>query len=197
MKRAVLLFFVISLGFILLARYQAEDPSDPVKEEPIKKEEKPVSEEPKRLFITEKTDSFELEFGTGWKTSPNGEKEAAIEGRGPDSIEEGKGVLVVKEAETTTLFSWPADEGQETVKYVEWKDDNHVYIIVGLSQGTVTRGGSLYELNVETGDTKEVVIPDDPKAEVVLVNVEEGTYTLHTYEDENFMNGSIEEIPLP
>ncbi|OKL38093.1 DUF4652 domain-containing protein [Domibacillus mangrovi] len=196
MKRAVLLFFVISLGFMLLARYQAEDP-EPVEEKPIVEDKKPDSEEPNRLFVIEKTDSFELEFGTDWKVSPNGNKEAAIEGRGPGSIEEGNGVLVVKEAETTTLFSWPADEGQETIKYVEWKDDTHVYVIVGLSQGTVTKGGSLYELNVETGDTKEVVILDDPKEEVVLVNVEKGTYTLHTYKDDNFMNGSTEEIPLP
>lgn len=196
MKRGILLFFVISLGFMLLARCQAED-RKPVEEKSIVEDKKSVSEESKALFIMEKTASSDLEFGTEWKKSADGEKEAAIEGRGPDSTEEGEGVLVVKEGETMTLFSWPANEKQETVKYVEWKDNTHVYVIVGFSQGTVTKGGSLYELNVETGDTKELVIPDDPKEEVVLVNVEEGTYTLHTYTDDNFMNGSTKKIPLP
>lgn len=90
----------------------------------------------------------ELEFGTPWKSNANGNMAVAIEGRGPEAIEEGLGFVCLKNNDEVKFLFVDKEDAGISPKYVEWYDnDNFLVYMVG-SYGRVFSGGALYMINV-------------------------------------------------
>ncbi|MFJ7936496.1 DUF4652 domain-containing protein [Sporosarcina sp. NPDC096371] len=157
-------------------------------------EEKSVS-----LFERKVETNYEAQFHSGWKKSPDGLKQSTIDGKGETADEEGEAALVVDYPNTNEFVIYTLKDNihrQNTPKYVEWIDDNRLFVIVGLSYGTVTRGGQLYEMNIKENTT--IPVFEDLKQNEEIMSIKANgdgsfTYQKHVYDDEIFAVGHIEE----
>ncbi|CAG7838829.1 hypothetical protein Z959_07155 [Clostridium novyi B str. ATCC 27606] len=119
-----------------------------------------------RKKINEKT---EPKFSTSWKKSSK--VSACIEGKGPDAEEEGVGEIYIKNLKNKEMWSLNLFQKQQkdTPKYIEWFDDNNLMVIIGNAHGTVSQGGNLYKLDINTGETTEIYNTKDKKKQVLSV----------------------------
>lgn len=144
-------------------------------------------------------DSYQPDFHTGWKDSPDKSKKATVDGRGEDSIEEGYGTLVIRNGESDRLITLASKENQLTIKSAEWIDDDRLFLIVGMAYGTVSKGGQLYEVKLDDLSARKV-FPDLSENEEItsILNNGNGTfaYGVHTYTDDNFNEGYTEQKGL-
>jgi len=126
-----------------------------------------------------------------WIWSPNGEKQVMIEGIGEF---EATGTIVLKEQSSKSMSNIDFNHGNQwTAKEIEWYDDNSVLTTIGLVHGTVTRGGDLYHLNLDTLELTPIIeLPS--KEEVVGFSIEDNqvTYEVHIYEDDQMSKGYME-----
>ena len=126
-----------------------------------------------------------------WIPSPNGEKQVMIEGLGEF---EATGTIVLKELGSELMTNFDFNHGNQwTAKKIDWYDDHSVLSTIGLVHGTVTRGGDLYHLNLNTLELTPIVeLP--AKEEVVDFSIEGNqlTYEVHIYEDDQMNKGYIE-----
>lgn len=99
-------------------------------------------------FILEEV-SADLSFGTPWKSNPSGKKSLAIEGRGPEALEEGVGFIYLKEGDNITSIILDSKGDNLAPKYVEWCSDNEFLVYMVNRYGRVNTGGTLYKVNVE------------------------------------------------
>jgi hypothetical protein len=165
-----------------------------------------ITEKKKSSFIpqfkVEEKRNFKPVFHSAWKTSPDSSYQATIEGRGDKAQEEGQGILVVQNKKTgvSKLFTLKGEyETQITPKYFEWIDENRMFVIVGPSYGTVSKGGKLYTLNISTNTVTPII--DDLKQGEEIISIkrtgyDEFIYEKHIYEDENMTKGHIEKYTL-
>ena len=96
----------------------------------------------------------DLEFATDWTESPDKNLKVAIEGRGPDAIEEGVGKLVFVNNDTSKMWKLSLannETKQFTPMKVSWFDNENLLVIFGYGQGRVTLGGDVILLNAHTG----------------------------------------------
>lgn len=155
------------------------------------------------LFDIKVDKDYKAEFHSGWKQAPSTPQQATIDGRGEGAVEEGEGILVVQNTKTnqSKLFTMKAEnEAQLTPKFVEWIDDNHLYVIIGFSYGTVSKGGSLYEVNLDKNTVIPVIANLKDTEEIMSIKKNENgtfTYEKHIYDDENYNEGHIEKGTLP
>ena len=181
--------------------------SEPKTEEKKPKEEpeKAISYAPVKetvdytLLEMKNTKSFKVEAHTGWEESPDKSKKATVDGRGEYSIEEGYGTLVIREGDSDRLITLADKESQHTIKSAEWIDNDRLFIIVGMSYGTVSKGGQLYEVNLLDNSAKKVFPNLTEKEEITsILNNGNGTfaYSIHTYTDDNFNEGYTEQKGL-
>jgi len=99
-------------------------------------------------------------------------------------------LLNVKTGERTQLTSFDYGESQTTVKQLVWYSDNELLLIVGYSYGTVTIGGSVHVLDLDTGSMKEIVKPMDNQEIMTIVepvNSRKVTFVCAEWDD-NAMN---------
>ena len=126
-----------------------------------------------------------------WIPSPNGEKQVMIEGLGEF---EATGTIVLKELSSKSIANIDFNHGNQwTAKKIEWYDDNSVLTTIGLVHGTVTRGGDLYHLNLNTLELTPIIeLP--VKEEVVDFSIVDNklTYEVHIYEDDQMSKGYME-----
>lgn len=179
------------------------------KEQTLKEiKEKPDSSKATKAAVASILDvkeqkNYQAIFHNGWKSSPSAEQQATIDGRGEEAIEEGQGVLVIQNKKTNVskLYSIKGELGtQITPKYVEWIDEDRVYVIVGFAYGTVSKGGNLYELNLTDNSVKPAI--DNLKEHEEIVSIKQNTlgtftYKKHIYDDDNVSVGHFEEGTLP
>jgi hypothetical protein len=155
------------------------------------------------LFEVKEERNYQPDFHSGWKTAPTSSHEATIDGKGEEAIEEGYSELVVKNTSTNTSKIYSVINGEKlqvTPKYVDWIDNNRLYVIVGFPYGTVTKGGELYELNLTNDKVTAVITNLKDNEEIVSVKQnKDGTFTYqkHIYDDENFNEGHFEIGTLP
>lgn len=134
----------------------------------------------------------EPEYATAWKKSPDGSLEISISGKGVKASEEGIADLVVSRKQDSALWKLSLADNeikQFTPMFVEWFDNENVLTVVGYGYGTVTAGGDLILLNVNTG-TAYNVYPEnsmDYKNQVVNVVKADDTIelTLRLYDDDS------------
>lgn len=140
---------------------------------------------------------------SGWKTSPDGLRQATIDGKGEHAFEEGEALLVIENLKTnkSTIYKLKDNSvAQNTPKYVEWIDENRLFVIVGFAHGTVTKGGRLYEMNLE--DNTVIPVFEDLAVNEEIMSIkanDDGTFTYekHVYVDESYSEGYVEEGTLP
>lgn len=172
----------------------------PQKEKPLVISYAPAKEPiDHELLEVKETNSFKVESHTGWEYSPDKTKQATVDGRGKESIEEGFGTLVIREGDRDRLITLADTETQNTIKSVEWIDNDRLFIIVGMAYGTVNKGGQLYEVKLSDHSAKKVFPKLSDKEEVTsIINNGNGTfaYGLHTFTDEEFNEGYTEQKGL-
>ncbi|MBU5485084.1 DUF4652 domain-containing protein [Clostridium sp. MSJ-11] len=169
------------------------------------KNESTVFFDKKVQFIREEVkDEKQIEFNTPWVESPNKKFKATIEGKGPYAVEEGIATVVIKEMDSNKImrYSIIPDQKQLTPKYIQWLDDENLLLIIGFPYGTVTKGGNLYMLNMQSNNNYLVYETKDEKKEVTSLEKinRDGTLdlklNLNVYEDEEFNKFHKETVTL-
>lgn len=70
----------------------------------------------------------------------------------------GNVTIYDSETETETFYTdYAYDSKSETVKDVEWFDEDSILCIVGYAFGTVSQGGMVYQLNLSTKELKLIL----------------------------------------
>lgn len=141
-------------------------------------------------------------FSTPWKTYNS--VKACIDGKGETASEEGIGKVIVKDS-SGKMYSYEIADNkkQDSPKYVEWWDDKNLLIVIGLGYGTISQGGSLYSLNIETGKLSLVYKVNDKQNVVAVTKVKnkDSNYDLYikmlVFEDDNYTKSHYEEFTKP
>lgn len=134
-----------------------------------------------------------IDFNTPWKNSENNTYSATIEGKGEEALEEGQGKIIVKGNNKVYSFEL-VNNSQKSPKSIEWADDENLLVVVGMSMGTVSKGGNLYMLNVNTGKVFLVVDTPSDKQQVMSVqkNGNKLNLKVNVYDDDVYNKSHIE-----
>lgn len=138
--------------------------------------------------------SEEPRFSTPWKESNNKSYSACIEGKGPEAIEEGVGKLLIKDKESNTYSFETIDNNNITPKYIEWADDENLFVVIGEAYGTVSKGGNLYLINVNTGKVSSILETPSDKQQIISLKKSGDNIVLkvNVYEDDNYNKSRVE-----
>lgn len=153
------------------------------------------------IFTKQQMDfTSQPEFSTPWKVSKDNSLVACIEGKGTEAVEEGIGDIYIKD--NTSKKAWKfsmSNEGkkQNSPLWIGWADNSNLFVIVGLGYGTVTKGGNVYLVNVDTLKTSLVYKTKNEKEQVKSLEIRDNSLKLNllVYED-SAMNVSHEEVKL-
>ncbi|WP_040210168.1 DUF4652 domain-containing protein [Clostridium polynesiense] len=143
------------------------------------------------------------EYPSSWKTSPSRKFSALLDGKGEmleeseiveGVFEEGVSTIVIKDNKLNQYRDINiVNKSNQTAAYsplfIEWADDENLFIIVGLAHGTVVRGGDLYLLNINTGKTTLVYKTSSNKESVATVKKLDKVLELNmaVYDDDEFL----------
>lgn len=137
-----------------------------------------------------------------WSTSTDRKFSALIEGQNKEGTEEGIHPIILKEndAEKLYKFSFKDASIQYSPKRLRWLDEKNLLVTIGYGFGTITKGGDLFVVNIDTGNTYSVYKTQDDKKEIVDVDIildnknkAQLKLKLNVYEDENYTKSHIEE----
>jgi hypothetical protein len=135
-----------------------------------------------------------------WKTSLNNKYEACIEEKVND-VDFGIRKLYLKEKNSGDIWSFEINnigKDQYTPMYLEWMgNDKDLLIIIGLAYGTVNDGGSIYKLNLETGNASLVYKPNKLE-QVKNFQYKNGAITaaIKVFENESFNEYHVDNINI-
>lgn len=87
-------------------------------------------------------------FNTQWKTNDAGNS-ICIEGRGEDAIEEGEGIIYLKNNGNMYQIKFNSSDDKYTPVYLEWIDDTSFIVKTGTKHGTIRTGGTIYKINID------------------------------------------------
>lgn len=120
-------------------------------------------------FIKKEMDkNFSVSFNTSWKSNENGNYSACIEGKGNEALEEGIGKIIVKGPQK--IYSLEIENNDKlSPKYLEWADNKNLLVVIGYSAGSVSKGGDLYILNVDTGHNEILIKMPNKKEQIISV----------------------------
>ncbi|WP_042351628.1 DUF4652 domain-containing protein [Bacillus massiliigorillae] len=151
------------------------------------------------IFDRKNNPQYELSDPADW-VSISGQEKITVDGKGPFGTEEGIATIVLKDdvEKTTVTYSLndKYDRGtQHTPKEVEGIDDTHVFVTIGHGYGTVSNGGDLYVLNLETNKAYPVTLTKQKGDVLDIRSNPDGSFTYfeYVYDDENFEEGHYEE----
>ncbi|AWI07285.1 DUF4652 domain-containing protein [Clostridium drakei] len=146
-------------------------------------------------FAKEQLDKSEKpKFNTALKNSTNGTYEACIEGKGEEASEEGIGKIFVKNTNGNNFTYEVIGNSKVSPRNIEWVDDENLLVVIGSSQGTVSKGGNLYMLNVSTGNVSTIIETSDKKQQIMSSKKSGNNVILKVtvYEDDNYNKSNIE-----
>lgn len=112
-------------------------------------------------------------------SSPDNKRRAMIYGKGYEIQEEGYSKVILQDLIKDEYYIIEANDigKQITVKSVLWKDNNSILAIIGMAYGTVTKGGNLYNLNLNTKEISLIYETKDKKTEVTKIEkINDGEY---------------------
>lgn len=192
---------------------KSEDKAAP-KNDSQEKKSSIVIPEDKNTPILKKTvlqKNVEPSFNTPMQVSPNKKFEVTVEGKGDAAQEEGIAKLFIKDLTTGGRWAFEMVQDQQkgeqnTPKYVKWIDDNNFLTIVGFGHGTVTRGGTLYLMNANTGKLvnadvqRKIDTSQGTKVEitkVIAIRSNELDVEVNVYEDDNLTKAHTEKKTIP
>ena len=107
------------------------------------------------------------------KESPSNKYQAYIIGKGENVDKEGEGALAIRDTSSGKVKYYEVGEdylGTVSPLYVEWYDDDNLFIIVGMAYGKVTKGGSVYLLNMKSNNTVLVYGAQVPLEQVIFLS---------------------------
>jgi len=80
-------------------------------------------------------------------------------------------------------------ETSRTVKNAVWYDNDHLLLVIGFNSGTISQGGDIYRLNIDTGITR-MIIDSKEGFEIVDVSYLEPdlTYEFVQWTDNTYVN---------
>lgn len=131
--------------------------------------------------------SEELEFGTPWKSNSTKSKYIAIEGRGPEAIEEGLGIICLKDNNEVKYLFIDDETAGISPKYVEWFDDDTFLVYMVNSYGRVFTGGKLYMVSLNDMKPKLVYVAKENEeiSEATQINADIINMKVLEYKDGN------------
>jgi hypothetical protein len=135
-----------------------------------------------------------ITFNTPWQNSDNGVYSACIEGKGNEALEEGVGKILVKDNKGEIASFEIADNKKLSPRYIEWIDNQNLLVIIGSSYGTVSKGGNLYLLNVNSGKFSLILETSDKKQQIMSAQKYGNNIDLkvNVYDDNNYNKSHIE-----
>lgn len=138
--------------------------------------------------------NVKVQFNTSWKSSENKTYSACIQGKGEDAAEEGVGKILVKNASGNISSFEISGNNKISPRNIEWADDENLLVVIGSSQGTISKGGNLYMINVNTGETSLVMQTPDKKQQIMSSQKSGNNVNLKVtvYEDDNYNASHIE-----
>ncbi|QXE19064.1 DUF4652 domain-containing protein [Clostridium sp. 001] len=139
-------------------------------------------------FIKQEMDNNStVSFNTTWKSNKNGSYNACIEGKGSEALEEGTGKIIIKGPQKVYSFKIE-NNAKLSPKYLEWADDKNLLVVIGYSNGSISKGGDLYMLNVDTGDNEILIKMPSKKQQIMsaekngdIVNLKVNVYDDDVY----------------
>ena len=139
-------------------------------------------------------------FATAWKSSPDGSISVCIEGRGPAAVEEGIGKIYFKNS-LGDKWSYSMIENstkQFSPKCLEFWNNTNLFIIVGFGYGTVSMGGNVYNLDLNTGIVSIIYATMDIQREVVnmIKTANDLKIKINVYEDSNYLKSHFKNLYL-
>lgn len=145
-------------------------------------------------FIKKKlSNNMKINFNTPWQSSGNKEYSASIEGKGEEALEEGQGKIIVKGHNEVYSFEL-VNNPKKSPKFIEWADNKNLLVIIGESRGTVSKGGNLYILNVDTGKTRILLQTSSNKQQIMSIKKEGNKLSLrvNVYDDDIYNKSHVE-----
>lgn len=129
----------------------------------------------------------ELEFGTPWKINPSKTISLAIEGRGPEAIEEGLGIICLKKDDEVKYLFVDDESAGISPKYIEWYDEDTFLVYMVGSYGRVFTGGTLYMVDVHDMIPKSIYVAKENEEilEATQINADIISMKILEYKDEN------------
>lgn len=115
---------------------------------------------------TDVKDAIDENNITPWKASPDNSFSAAIDGKYKTGTEEGIGTLLIKNNKDNSIWRLSLsnnDELQYSPLVIEWYDNSNIMVIIGNGYGTISFGGNLYMININTGNASELYSVGDIK----------------------------------
>ncbi|KAA8680590.1 DUF4652 domain-containing protein [Clostridium sp. MT-14] len=135
-----------------------------------------------------------INFNTPWKSSEDGSYSACIEGKGSSALEEGQGRIIVKNGQKIYSFQI---EGNTAIspKYLEWADSENIFVIIGSSHGTMSKGGDLYMLNVGRNEVVLLIKTPSKKQQIISVQKSGSNVNLkvNVYDDDAYNKSHVED----
>lgn len=146
--------------------------------------------------ITKKVESEDI-FNE--KISPDSNTTVGIYGRADDGIEEGVGAIYISTRKGNKyLLSIKNNQEQITPKIAEWFDNSRLLVVVGNAYGTITKGGQLYLIDIDSLKVMPVYLTGSLKKEVTGIKKEASGYklNLNVYDDDEYIKCHSEEVLL-
>lgn len=86
----------------------------------------------------------------------------------------------------------------DTVKALEWLDDDHILLIIGYSYGTITQSGNLYIYDINEGEL-EMILSAEERSELVdvMMNGADIKLTIVVWTDDNYIEYEYIEKRIP
>ena len=135
----------------------------------------------------------QMKFNTPWKNSAGGSYSACIEGKGNSAQEEGQGSIIVKSGEK--IYSFEIESSTEiSPRYLEWADNKNIFVIIGSSHGTVSKGGDLYMLNVDSNEVALLIKTPSKKQQIMSAQKSGNNINLkvNVYDDDAYNKSHVE-----
>lgn len=156
-----------------------------------------VTTSPYKYDVTSIASDTKIELNTPWESSPLGKSKATIEGKGEKAGSEGYSHIIIKDVNSNKLTKLTFENEEQnklTARDLEWIDENNLFVILGQSFGTVSKGGSIYKVNILSGETTLYLKTTNSKEEFTAVHKSENVFKFekYVYEDDNFIKGHSE-----
>lgn len=139
----------------------------------------------------------ESNFHTPWKLSSDNKLSACVDGIGNNASEEGIGTILLKDNSTSNVwrFKLKNNSEQNSIKFIQWYDNNNIFVIIGYGQGTLSPGGNVYLLNIN--DLKTTAIYEENSAgKRQIISIDKSmskiNFKVLIYEDDNYLKSHIE-----
>ncbi len=141
--------------------------------------------------------NVELPKDTSWKISHSHKYRMTVLGAGEF---ETVGTIIIEEMAynyQTAFTIANVEYGQITPKDVAWIDDHRIFVIIGMTHGTVTRGGKLYILDIVNNSLTPLIdnLPERSEISGITsgeIDGESFRYELFTYLTEDYVENESE-----